>query len=235
MKRELEFASYDASIDPREIPRYAVSEVSLFLHLPENTLRSWVSGRTFPRVAGEGYFKPLIEPADGQGSTLSFYNLIEAHILKSTRRRDEVPMKFVRTAIDYVLEKFPSPHPLITQKFETDGRFLFVRKFDDLINASKMGQLGIEPVLREYLSRIDRDTRGMPVTLYPIIPDRPDSKSVAIKYGVSAGAPVLSGTGILISALVNRYKAGDTIQDLCEDYDQPKERIEDAIAYLEAA
>jgi len=209
--------------------------VASYIRLPENTLRSWVSGRSFPKASGDGYSKPLIEPADGEGSVLSFYNLIEAHILKSTRRRDDVPMKFIRAAIDYVLETFPSPHPLITQKFETDGRFLFIRRFDDLINASKHGQLGIGHVLNEYLSRIDRDTRGMPVTLYPVIPEKPDSKAVAIRYGVSAGAPVLSGTGILVSSLLNRYQAGDTVQDLADDYDQPKEKIKDAIAYLEAA
>jgi uncharacterized protein (DUF433 family) len=233
MKRDL--LAYDIGLDPREVPRYALSEIAMFLRLPENTLRSWVSGRTFPKVAGEGFSAPLIEPADGEGRVLSFYNLIEAHILKSTRRRDEVPMKFIRDAIDYVAEAYPAKHPLITQQFETDGRYLFVRKLEGLVNASKMGQLGMEPILNEYLARIDRDTQRMPVALYPPIPDRPKSKAVAIKYGVSSGAPVLSQTGILISVLWGRYKAGDTIDDLAEDYDRPKDQIEDAISYLEAA
>jgi len=234
MKRDREFALYDVSTDPREVPRYGLVEVASFLHLPENTLRSWVSGRTFPKIKGEGFSCPLIEPADGEGSTLSFYNLIEAHILRSTRRRDEVPMKFIRAAIDYVAQAFPSEHPLITQQFETDGRFLFIRKFDELINASRMGQFGIEPVLNEYLNRIDRD-KGMPVTLYPVIPGKPKSKAVAIKYGVSSGAPVLAGTGILVSVLGDRYREGDTVDELATDYERPKEQIEDAIAYLEAA
>ena len=122
MKREMQ-AYEDTSIDPREVPRYALTEVALFLHLPENTLRSWVSGRTFPARTTEGYSAPLIAPADHNGAYLSFYNLIEAHILKSTRRRDEVPMKFIREAIDYVDKQHPSPHPLISAEFETDGKY----------------------------------------------------------------------------------------------------------------
>jgi uncharacterized protein (DUF433 family) len=233
MKMDLDF---DSSLDPREVPRYGLPEIALFLHVNENTLRSWVSGRTFPKVSGEGFSKPLIEPADGEGNVLSFFNLIEAHILKSTRRRDEVPMKFIRVAIDYVSETYTGlKHPLITQEFETDGRFLFVRKLDELVNASKMGQLGMEPILKEYLSRIDRDTQRMPVTLYPEIPGKPQSRAVAIKYGVSSGAPVISGTGVLVSVLFGRYTAGDSAQDLAEDYDIQKEKIEDAITYLEAA
>ena len=75
----------------------------------------------------------------------------------------------------------------------------------------------------------------MPVTLYPVIPGKPDSKAVAIRYGVSSGAPVLSGTGILVSVLWSRNQAGDTVDALVADYDRPKDQIEDAIAYLEAA
>ena len=112
---------------------------------------------------------------------------------------------------------------------------MFIRKLEGLVNASLWGQLGLAPILNDYLSRIDRDTQRMPVTLYPVIPDRPSSRAVAIKYGVSSGAPVLSGTGILISVLWDRYQAGDTSEDLSADYDRPKEQIEDAIAYLEAA
>jgi uncharacterized protein (DUF433 family) len=227
--------AYDTALDPRDVPRYAIAEVAAFLHVHENTLRSWVSGRTYPRMVGEGFSSPLIDPADGSGGFLSFFNLIEAHILKSTRRRDDVPMKCIRAAIDYVNEAHPSTHPLITQEFETEGRFLFVRKLGELINASLLGQLGMEPILKEYLSRIDRDTQRMPVTLYPDIPGKPKSRAVAIKYGVSSGAPVVSGTGILVSALFGRKRAGDTIRDLALDYDIPEDKIEDALTYLEAA
>ena len=227
--------AYDPSLDAREVPRYAIAEVSNFLHIPENTLRSWVSGRTYPRIDGEGFSRPLIDPADASGTFLSFFNLIEAHILKSTLRRDEVPMKYIRTAIDYVNDAYPSQHPLITQEFETEGQFLFVRKLGELINASLMGQLAMEPILKEYLSRIDRDTQKMPVALYPEIPGKPKSRAVAIKYGVSSGAPVVSGTGILVSALLGRKYAGDTLRDLASDYDIPEDQVEDALTYLEAA
>ena len=86
MKRDL--LLYDISIDPREVARYGLSEVALFLHIPENTLRSWVSGRTFPKVKGEGFSAPLINPADGEGSILSFFNLTEEGDPRRYRLRD---------------------------------------------------------------------------------------------------------------------------------------------------
>lgn len=224
---------FDNSSDPREFPRYPVSDVANFLKIHENTLRSWLSGRNFPKTKGVGFSAPLILPADGEGSVISFYNLSEAHILKWTRQRDEVPMKAIRDALDYVAQAFPSNHPLITQKFLTDGRFLFVKKLEELINASLQGQLAEEILVS--LERIDRDTVGMPIAVYPEIPKKPNSRAVVIRYGVSSGAPVINGTGVLVSVLFGRYEAGDTIAGLSDDYDIPPDKIEDALAYLEAA
>lgn len=228
--------AYDSTVDPREIPRYSFAEAALFVQVPETTLRSWVTGRAFPVSKGKaaGFSAPLIAAADVDAGLLSFYNLTEAHILKSTRQRDEVPMKAVRDALDYVAVAFPSHHPLITPKFETEGSSLFIKQLETLINASK-GQLGFHAILHEYLSRIDRDSQGLPITIYPVNANRPDSRAVAIKYGVSSGAPVVSGTGVLVSALWGRYHAGDSPSDLAADYDIDERVVEDAIAYLEAA
>jgi uncharacterized protein (DUF433 family) len=232
MKRDL--LQYDPAADPRDVARYAVSEVALFLHIPEPTLRTWVSGRPLPR--SKGFSPRIIEPADGEGNILSFYNLTEAHILRCTRVQDDVPMKAIRDALDYVSQRYPSSHPLLTQEFATDGAHLFVEKIAGVIeNASQQGQLGMEPVLRALLKRIDRDGRNRPLIVYPEIPGRPNSRSIAIRAGVSSGAPVIAGTGVLVSVLFGRYKSGDSVEDLMEDYDLPRARVEDALAYLEAA
>jgi hypothetical protein len=88
--------------------------------------------------------------------------LAERHWVTSDERR-RVPMKSIRQALDYVAQQYPSPHPLLTQGFATDGYSLFVEKIEGLIeNASKIGQLGIEAVLRDLLLRIDRDGRRLP-------------------------------------------------------------------------
>jgi uncharacterized protein (DUF433 family) len=179
--------------------------------------------------------RPLIEPADASESKLSFYNLVEAHILKSTRQRDEVPMSAIRDALDYAAGDEPPSHPLITKKFLTEGRFLFEEKLGQLVNSSKFGQLAFDPIMLSYLERIDRDSVGSPFILYPFIPNKPTSKVVAIKPSVSSGVPTVSGTGISIPILYGRFTAGDSISDLADDYELSAEKVEDAIAYLYAA
>jgi uncharacterized protein (DUF433 family) len=41
-----------AGKDPRQIAAYSIAEAAHYLSLPENTVRSWVSARTFPGKTG---------------------------------------------------------------------------------------------------------------------------------------------------------------------------------------
>jgi uncharacterized protein (DUF433 family) len=217
----------------REVPLYSVPDSALYLHIPEKTLRSWLFGRPYPRGGGTAISRPLIEPADPSGNRLSFYNLVEAHILKSTRTRDEVPMSAIRDAIDWAIPDAPK-HPLISRRFLTEGSALFEQKLGELINASKHGQVAFH-ILEPFLDRIDRDSTGDPSALYPFIPSKPASKVVVIKPGISSGVPTIAHTGISIPILYGRFKAGDSIADLSDDYSLKAEEVEDAIAYLDTA
>jgi hypothetical protein len=71
-----------------EVPLYSVFEASRYLQIPENTLRSWVSWRSYPLRSGASRrSEPVIALADPTGSRLSFNNLTEAHVLDALRRQ----------------------------------------------------------------------------------------------------------------------------------------------------
>ena len=103
------------NIDRRDVPRYGIEEAARCLGMSAATLDSWVHGRKYPTSAGQRFFRPLIElTAPGN---LSFYNLVEAHILLSTRKKHKVEMPSIRRAIDYVRKTYPSAHPLLSESF----------------------------------------------------------------------------------------------------------------------
>jgi uncharacterized protein (DUF433 family) len=52
---------------------------------------------------------------------------------------------------------------------------------------------------------------------------------VLIDPQISYGRPVLVGTGIPTAALAERYKAGDSIRNLADDYSLSTDAIEEAI------
>jgi uncharacterized protein (DUF433 family) len=223
--------AFETKSDPRELASYTLSEAAHYLRLPRATLRSWVLGRHYPTQSGKGFFRPVIIPAENEPTILSFINLVEAHVLGAIRRQHKVPLPAVRKALRYVTQQFPSRHPLADQSFETDGLNLFVEKFGQLINVSSEGQLAIREVLEAHLRRIERDPSGAPLRLYLFtrMAGSDEPKSVVIDPFVSFGRPVLAGTSVPTSAVAERYKAGETIESLSNDYDCPPLQIEEAI------
>lgn len=225
-----------AAGDPRFIPGYLLGEAAHYLRMPEGTLRSWVAGRWYPAAGQAKRSKPLISLDDPQRQYLSFINLVEAHVLAAIRRRHGVKLPKVRTALDYVKRQFKIERPLIDQTFQTDGLDLFVERYGVLINASREGQQAMKEIMSVYLKRIERDAKGLPIKLYPFTRDtesdaapKTDPRFVVMNPSVSFGRPVIAGTGIPVSSIYERYRAGDTVADLAQDFSLDTSEIEEAI------
>jgi uncharacterized protein (DUF433 family) len=229
MKKAL--LKFHGSVDPREMPAYGIVDASHYLLIPTATLRSWVLGRKYPTQRGEKLFRPVIQLADLTKPRLSFLNLIEAHVLDAIRREHEIPLPKVRIALEYLQKKSYSNHPLADHAFETDGIDLFVEKYGQLINVSQSGQVAMKECLKAYLKRIERDAKGVPIRLYPFTRKRSfdEPRAVVIDPHISFGRPVLAGTGIVTAIIAERYKAGESIADLANDYGRNSLEIEEAI------
>lgn len=217
--------------DAREMPAYGVTEAAHYLRIPLATLRSWVCGRHYPTEGGMKLFAPVIDLPDPNFPSLSFVNLVEAHILDAIRRQHNIPLPKVRIALDYVKKHFGLAHPLADQKFESDGVSLIVSRFGELIAVSDAGQLAMKEMLAAHLRRVGWDTTGIAIQLFPFTrkrqPDEP--KLIVIDPTISFGRPSIMGTGIATAIVAERYKAGESVDELAEDYGCERNNIEEAV------
>lgn len=226
------FKFYDGR-DPRDVPAYMLHEAARYTGIPLDTLRTWVSGREYAVEGGKNrkFSQPLIIRPEKSG-LLSFTNLVEAHVLNAIRRKHRIPMPRVRKALDYLSAMFQSKHPLAEHEFETDGLDLFIDQFGDLINVSQSGQLAMKEVFQMYLKRIERDEKGLARKLFPFTraaTHAEDPKIVAINPRIAFGKPVIDGTGIPTSIIAERYKTGESIAEIAQDYGRQQTEIEEAI------
>lgn len=211
--------------DVREFPRYSIPEAAFYVRIPANTLRAWTLGQNYVTSTGiHRTFKPLIELADRQNKLLSFYNLVEAHILRFTTEERNVPFQNVRKALDYVHEQIPGKHPLLTNNFETSGKDMFVRYLGETINATAHGQRVMREVLDRYLALIPRDMAGLPLRVFPI-----HSRRLAIDPFFSSGKPIVKDKGIAASVLWGRSKSGESVSEIAKDYGLTKAEVQEAI------
>jgi uncharacterized protein (DUF433 family) len=223
--------------DPRHVGAYGIAETAHYLALPPATLRTWVRGRPYPTAEGRQFSEPLIQLPDPAEPLLSFTNLVEAHVLKAIRRHHGVPMQKVRPALLYLEEELAVPHPLAHQELLTDGVHLFVEHFGQLVNLSRPGQLYLHGILEAHLRRIEHDAQGLALRLFPF--SRGEAldvpRIVVVDPRISFGRPVIDGTSVRTEVIASRLKAGESVQDLADDYSVEVAEIEEAIRYELAA
>jgi len=223
----------DRTTEILEMPSYGIPEAANCLLIPVTTLRAWVLGQHYQSSGGRRLFTPPLKIAQRTPPLLSFLNLVEAHVLDGIRRHHGVTLQNVRKALLYLEKHFPSEHPLADRRFETDGLDLFIERYGKLINISREGQVTMRELVAAYLRRVERDPKGIPIRLFPYTRHREPEEpmSVVIDPRVSFGRPVLVGTGIATEIIAERYKAGESMDDLADDYGRRREEIEEAIRY----
>ncbi|MBP9656102.1 MAG: DUF433 domain-containing protein, partial [Rhodocyclaceae bacterium] len=217
------------NIHLRDQPAYSLTEAARYLKLPVATLRSWVVGRAYPRGESVATFRPLLKPARKQPPLLSFYNLIEAHVLRSLRTEHGVAIRELRRAIAYAERTLKIERLLLNRDLRTHAGEVFLEEYGKLINLSTSGQIAMRRLLEEHLKRVEWDQWQFPVRLYPYVSAEPTTeRPIAIDPDIAFGRPVVIRTGVSTEAIAGRIDAGETVEALAQDYDLKPEEIEEA-------
>jgi uncharacterized protein (DUF433 family) len=224
--------------DIRNQPAYTIAEAARYLKVAPATLRSWVAGRDYPRGKDTARSQALIKPAKNPPPTLSFWNLIEAHVLRSLRTDHGVSMDNLRKAIRYAERKLSIEQLLLSPELRTDAGTLLLERYGQLIDLPASGQIAMRHLFNEHLARVDWDEQRFPVRLYPSSTSGvvlAESRPVSIVADVAFGRPVLVRGGITTAVITERIDAGETVTELAADYDLTPEDVEAAVLYERAA
>jgi uncharacterized protein (DUF433 family) len=225
------------AMDIRNQPSYGTAEAARYLRLPAATLRTWLVGRDYPKGEARATFHPLIKPAGKQPLLLSFFNLIEAHVLRALRTEHGVAIRELRKAITYA-EKTLNIQPLLLSiDLRTNAGQVFLDKYGELINLSASGQLAMRKLFEDHLGRVEWDEWQFPVRLYPYAnsTQRAADHAIAIDPKIAFGRPIVKRAGVSTAAISDRIDAGETVAALAEDYALSVEEIEQAVLYSRAA
>ena len=225
------------NIDPRDQPAYPLAEAARYLKLPIATLRSWVAGRPYPTSEGVSRFQPLIHPARRKPPALTFWNLIEAHVLRSLRTDHGVSIKAVRQALSYAEKALKIQRLLLRKELRTEAGKIFLDRYGELIDLSASGQLAMRHLLDEHLKRIEWDDWQFPIRLYPFLSVESSSatRPIAIDPKIAFGRPVVISAGVSTAAIAERIDAKETVEELAADYGVTTTEIEQAVLFERAA
>ena len=217
----------------RDRPSYTMAEAARYLSIPAPTIRAWFLGFDYPRKN----FKPVIRKAAAIDRRLSFSNLVEAHVLRALRTKHGISIGAVRKAIDDVQDKLGIDRLLISPKLKAAAGRMLLDLYSDLIELPMSGRIVIRHAFEHHLEAVVHDPRGVPVKLYPWMPDplgKPRT-TIMINPEVAFGTPVTTCRGISTAVLTDMVDAGVGLDDLAAEYGLSSEAVGDAIRFERAA
>ncbi len=216
--------------DPRDIAAYTVVEAARYVRIPPQTLRSWVVDRSSPWKSPRPAFHTLIATPEYAPIRLSFNNIVEAYTLRALRTKHGVSILAARQAMSVAERACHTKRLFLSPELQAGGGELFLERYGDLVNLTRAGQIAIKHILKDHLARIERDELDIPVRLYP-----GDNHTIMMDARLAFGRPVIARRGISTAAIVDRINAGETEEEIAEDYGLECQEVKDALVYEQAA
>lgn len=164
---------------------------------------------------------------------LSFWNLIEAHVLRALRTEHGVSVRDVRKALRYAERELEIERLLLRRELCSHAGELFLERYGELISLSASGQIAMKRILQE---RVVWDEWQFPVRLYPFLASEVTggNRPIAIDPAIAFGRPILLRRGITTEAITGRIDVGESVEELARDYDLDRAEIEQAVVYERA-
>ena len=217
--------------DLRDLPTYTIPEASLYLAASNSTLRSWYQD-----------LHVLKSSPVNETKLLSFNDLTEAFILHALRTNFNYSMQRMKLILENLRNETGKARPLL----ECDLKLVFnrlviikpavgrrPRLMIDL--CSHGSQLAIPELVDLIGTRITKDSKRMPVALFPwrLLSNEEQNRPVAIDPNVMSGRLVVAGTRIPVRTLLALKQLNKSEEEIAELYGLKPENVKRALLHIE--
>lgn len=216
-----------------DVPLYTVAEAARYLGVPPSTFTTWAQGYTRTprgrRVVRAGAVLTSV-PAPPRHPKVPFIGLAEGMVAAAFREAG-VSMQHLRRALEVLQREIGIEHALASQRLYTDGASILydyaTSEGDEQVLTRVVGQQRVFPeVVKRYLTLITFAPDGwaerliLPVTSRPILECDPHR---------GFGQPRFIRSGAPLGAVLDRFRAGESLAALAADFELPPEDLEDAV------
>jgi uncharacterized protein (DUF433 family) len=195
---------------------YTFSEAGHLAHVSPSTVRNWLFG-----YAGghSGQVAPLFARRDETGAMVSFLQLIEIVVAGNFRKAEHVGFQTVRQGLmktrrpndDHIVERLRSERP---------GRSL--QALDQPL------QWTLQGLVLETLEQLDFESE-LAARWYPVGKSIP----IVVDPKITSGLPTIVGRGVTVEVIHQRFKAGQRLEYIAQDFVLEPVLVEEALRYAE--
>jgi uncharacterized protein (DUF433 family) len=223
-----------AKTDERfEAPLYTVAEAARFLGVPSSSFGNWARGyrATFQRrkpVVG----RPIVTSfdADRNYPSIPFIGLAEGFVVLAFRKAG-VSLQHIRKAVAVLERGVDLQHALASQRLFTDGASVLYdyaesEHDEELLTHVVTQQRVLADIVRDYLRLVTYGSDGWPEKLVSPATSRP---VVMVDPERGFGQPIFIRGGVRVEDVLDRWRAGESLGEVAEDFGVPAEDVEDIL------
>lgn len=216
-------------------PLYTLAEAARFLGVPVSTFTTWAKGyvrRPPGRPAVHGDRIVTSVDAARNFPSIPFIGLAEGMVLAAFRRAG-VSLQHIRSAVAILEKEIGVEYALASQRLYSDGAVILfdyadAQRDDELAGLTEVvsRQRVFAPVVEEYLKRIEYGKDGWAAKLVSPATPRP---IIVVDPARSFGQPIFVHGAGRVEDVIDRWRAGDPLADVAEDFGVPTEDVEDIL------
>ena len=214
--------------DLRTVPTYTIPEAAEFLAIRPRTMFSWYEGN-----------EPILKASAVCGSIhlLSYRDIEEVYRVYLLRERFQFSLQFLKRSMRNARKMFRSQHPL--QRADAVKECLQDLVYDKPARGNnprtitslgqKPGQQSIKEVVDMFAERIEP---GEFIYPWRFASTDHQSRPVSMNPNIMSGRLVVVGTRIPVNTLLGSKRAGETIQQIANDYNLDPDVVEKALIHI---
>jgi uncharacterized protein (DUF433 family) len=200
---------------------YSSREAALLARTTPQTVRRWIAGYAAPGHKVDPVFGPETGSRSKQELSVSFLELIEL-VVASRFLEEDVSLDRIRRAHTFARDEFAAPFPFATKHFRSFGGQV-IHRFEASEPEPYAGQMAFDlhgqwvlpHVVEHEIAALDFEPDDqLALRWYPF----GRQAHVVIDPRYAGGRPVVEGTRIPVSAIRQRFEAGESIRSLTLDY-----------------
>ena len=206
---------------------YTIRETARLANIPTVTAKRWLYGYT---VDGKVRSIPVFGRKD-ESPWVSFLELAELVIVARFRER-RVPLDTLRIAHQYAAKETGERYPFASLKLAKFGPHVlhqFAQANLDkpsLVVLDRNGQYMLPGIVAEEIKHFEHDVEDeLAQRWFPLGPDVP----LVVDPHYAGGQPTIKGRGVTLAILLRRWKAGEKIESIAENYRLDPALVEDVL------
>lgn len=218
-----------------DTPLYTTAEAARFVGVATSTFATWANGYVRrppgrPEVVGA----PIVTSLAGERGypSIPFVGLAEAMVLAAFRHAG-VSLQHIRQAVAIISDEIGLEHALASRRLFSDGAVILydyaeAEQDDELSGLTEVvsRQRVFAPVVEEYLKRITYGGDGYAVRLV----SPATSRSLVVADPERAfGQPIFIHGAVRVEDVLDRWRAGEPLIEVAEDFGVPPEDVEDIL------